>query len=62
MFGGLAFMVNIHMAVGIIRDELMLRFGTDGYDAALARGAEPMRVGGPTHDERPSPTAALARR
>jgi TfoX/Sxy family transcriptional regulator of competence genes len=45
MFGGLAFMVNTHMAVGIIRDELMLRFGADGYDAALARGAEPMKMG-----------------
>ena len=45
MFGGLAFMVNTHMAVGIVRDELMLRFGADGYDAALARGAEPMKMG-----------------
>jgi len=45
MFGGLAFMVNTHMAVGIIRDELMLRFGPEGYDAALARGAVPMRMG-----------------
>jgi TfoX/Sxy family transcriptional regulator of competence genes len=45
MFGGLAFMVNTHMAVGIIRDELMLRLGADRYDAALARGAEPMKMG-----------------
>ena len=45
MFGGLAFMVNTHMAVGIIRDEVMLRFGEEGYDSALARGAEPMRMG-----------------
>jgi TfoX/Sxy family transcriptional regulator of competence genes len=45
MFGGLAFMVNTHMSVGVIRDELMLRVGTEGYDAALARGAEPMRMG-----------------
>jgi TfoX/Sxy family transcriptional regulator of competence genes len=45
MFGGLAFMVNTHMAVGIIRDELMLRFGAEAYDAALARGAEPMKMG-----------------
>lgn len=45
MFGGLAFMVNTHMAVGIIRDELMLRLGPEGYDAALARGVEPMRMG-----------------
>jgi TfoX/Sxy family transcriptional regulator of competence genes len=45
MFGGLAFMVNTHMAAGIIRDEVMLRLGPEGYDAALARGAEPMRMG-----------------
>jgi TfoX/Sxy family transcriptional regulator of competence genes len=45
MFGGLAFMVNTHMAVGITRDEVMLRFGVSGYDAALARGAEPMKMG-----------------
>jgi len=45
MFGGLAFMVNTHMAVGIIRDELMLRFSGEGYDAALARGAAPMKMG-----------------
>lgn len=45
MFGGLAFMVNTHMAIGVIRDELMLRFGAGGYDAALARGAGPMKMG-----------------
>jgi TfoX/Sxy family transcriptional regulator of competence genes len=45
MFGGLAFMVNTHMAVGIVRDEVMLRFGAEAYDAALARGAEPMKMG-----------------
>lgn len=36
MFGGLAFMIHGNMACGIIRDELMLRLGADGADAALA--------------------------
>ncbi|MFE5335786.1 TfoX/Sxy family protein [Isoptericola sp. NPDC056573] len=45
MFGGLAFMVHTHMAVGITRDELMVRVGTDGYDAALADGAHELRMG-----------------
>jgi TfoX/Sxy family transcriptional regulator of competence genes len=36
MFGGVAFFVNGHMAVGIIRDELMVRVGPAGYEAALA--------------------------
>ena len=39
MFGGLAFMVNTHMACGIVKDDLMLRVGKAGHDAALARGA-----------------------
>ena len=42
MFGGLAFMVNTHMACGIIGEELMVRVGAEGQDAALARGARPM--------------------
>jgi TfoX/Sxy family transcriptional regulator of competence genes len=37
MFGGLAFMVNGNMACGIVRDELMLRLGAEGADAALDR-------------------------
>lgn len=36
MFGGLAFMVDGHMTVGIIDDELMVRVGKDGHDDALA--------------------------
>lgn len=36
MFGGLAFMVDGHMACGIVGGELMLRLGPDGADAALA--------------------------
>ncbi|WP_418276594.1 TfoX/Sxy family protein [Isoptericola jiangsuensis] len=45
MFGGLAFMVNTHMAVGITRDVLMVRVGTDGHDAALADGAHELVMG-----------------
>ena len=37
MFGGLAFMVNGHMACGIVGDELMLRLGADGAERALER-------------------------
>ena len=37
MFGGLAFMVNGHMACGIVKDELMLRLGAEGAEAALER-------------------------
>ncbi|MBM4381947.1 MAG: TfoX/Sxy family protein [Deltaproteobacteria bacterium] len=36
MFGGVAFMANGNMAVGIIRDELMVRVGPEAYDAAIA--------------------------
>jgi TfoX/Sxy family transcriptional regulator of competence genes len=42
MFGGLAFMVNTHMACGIVKDDLMLRVGKAGHDAALERGAHEM--------------------
>ena len=35
MFGGLAFMVEGHMACGIVGDELMLRLGEEAADAAL---------------------------
>ena len=42
MFGGLAFMVNTHMACGIIGDDLMVRVGKQGHDAAIARGAREM--------------------
>ncbi|MGH3013025.1 MAG: TfoX/Sxy family protein [Gaiellaceae bacterium] len=37
MFGGLAFMINGNMACGIMREELMLRLGAEGADAALER-------------------------
>ena len=35
MFGGLAFMLDGHMFCGIVGDELMLRLGPEGADAAL---------------------------
>src|SRR5262245_33409166 len=36
MFGGIAFMVAGKMAVGVTHDDLMVRVGPDGHDAALA--------------------------
>lgn len=46
MFGGLAFMVGDHMAVGLTGDSrLMVRVGKAGVDDALARGAELMEMG-----------------
>ena len=35
MFGGLAFMVDGHMACGIAGDDLMLRLGAEGAESAL---------------------------
>ena len=37
MFGGIAFMVDGHMTVGVVNDELMARVGADGEDEALAQ-------------------------
>ncbi|MEZ4586627.1 MAG: TfoX/Sxy family protein [Gemmatimonadales bacterium] len=37
MFGGLCFLVNGHMACGIVRDTLMVRVGPEEYERALAR-------------------------
>jgi hypothetical protein len=37
MFGGLAFLLDGNMAVGLSGDELMVRVGPDRSDAALAR-------------------------
>ena len=36
MFGGITFMVAGRMACGVVHDELMVRVGRDGHDAALA--------------------------
>jgi TfoX/Sxy family transcriptional regulator of competence genes len=43
MFGGLAFLVGGHMAVGVVKDELMVRVGPEAHRAALAEPhARPM--------------------
>jgi hypothetical protein len=36
MFGGIAFMLNVNMAVGVSGDEVMVRVGVDGFDEAVA--------------------------
>ena len=36
MFGGIAFMNQGNMAVGVSGDELMVRVGLEGYDEAVA--------------------------
>jgi len=46
MFGGIAFLVNTHMALGVTRDDLMVRVGKDGVAAALERGGAVMEMGG----------------
>lgn len=43
MFGGLAFMINGHMSVGVIKTDLMVRVGPDNYEEALSQPhARPM--------------------
>lgn len=43
MMGGLAFMVNSKMCVGVIKDEMMARIDPEFYDEALEkRGCHPM--------------------
>ena len=37
MFGGIAFMLSGNMAVGISKDELMVRTGPDRYDDAIVK-------------------------
>ena len=37
MFGGVAFLLEGKMFVGIVKDELMVRVGKDAHDEALAR-------------------------
>lgn len=37
MFGGLTFLVNGNMFVGIVQDTLMVRVGPDAYEAALTK-------------------------
>jgi TfoX/Sxy family transcriptional regulator of competence genes len=36
MFGGIAFMSGGNLACGVVGDDLMVRVGPDGYEAALA--------------------------
>ncbi len=35
MFGGVCFLVAGKMALGIVKDDLMVRVGADAYEAAL---------------------------
>lgn len=35
MFGGLAFLLQDHMCIGVNREDLMVRVGPDDYEAAL---------------------------
>ena len=42
MFGGLAFMVNTHMACGLVGSDLMVRVGAANHQEALADGAREM--------------------
>jgi hypothetical protein len=35
MFGGIAFLVQGHMSVGIVQDKLMVRVGPESYDRLL---------------------------
>ena len=45
--GGLAFMVDGKMCVGIVKDELMVRVGPDAYDECLKKpGCRPMNFTG----------------
>ena len=37
MFGGIAFMVNGNMTVGVIQDNLIVRVGLENYEAALGK-------------------------
>ncbi|MDZ7801157.1 MAG: TfoX/Sxy family protein [Trueperaceae bacterium] len=47
MFGGVAWLLDGNMAVGILGPELMVRVGPDVYDEILAeRGARPFDVTG----------------
>ena len=49
MFGGVAFMLNGNMCIGINGDDLMLRCGPEKAEAAIRnRGAQPMNFTGRT--------------
>lgn len=36
MFGGIAFLLGGNMAVGVVKDDLMVRVGPEAYDALVA--------------------------
>ena len=43
MFGGLSFMLGGNMCCGVVKDDLVVRVGPDGYEDALAeQHARPM--------------------
>ncbi len=43
MFGGLCFMVNDKMCIGVEKERLMLRIGPERYDEAMEKeGCQPM--------------------
>lgn len=43
MMGGLSFMINNKMCVGIVKNDLMARIGKDEYESALQKkGCKPM--------------------
>jgi hypothetical protein len=47
MFGGIAFMVRGHMALGVTHDDLMVRVGPEQYEQALQQAhARPMEFTG----------------
>jgi TfoX/Sxy family transcriptional regulator of competence genes len=49
MMGGLTFMVDNKMCVGIVKDDLMARIGTDNYEMALTKnGCREMNFTGRT--------------
>jgi TfoX/Sxy family transcriptional regulator of competence genes len=46
MFGGIGFMINGNMAVGVSGDELMVRVGKDSHEEAISRrGARTFDMG-----------------
>ena len=47
MFGGIGFLVNGNMAVGVYKDDLIARIGTENHNTALkAKGAKPFDITG----------------
>ena len=49
MMGGLTFMVDDKMCLGIVKDDLMARVGIENYEIALTKdGAKPMNFTGRT--------------